>query len=208
MKTLTTLIACSLGLALGACHSADGDDARTMRIAGDGEPGTTRPLLSVEDDDDEEVIGADEIPLHVREAALGAVPGLVIEEAEVEDGGDAYCVHGTAAGVFTEVEVSSAGEVLEIEQGPDDEDDDDEEGDDDDGDDEEEIALDQVPQAAKDAALAELPGFVIETAEKETENGQVLYGLEGTVNGEPYEVEVTADGQVIEVEKEDDEDDD
>jgi Peptidase propeptide and YPEB domain len=79
--------------------------------------------------------------------------------------------------------------------------------DDDDGD-EQEIDVDQVPAAARDAALAALPGFVIEEAEREVEDGVTLYSLEGTVGGDEYEVEVTAGGKVREIEPADDEDDD
>jgi len=91
-----------------------------------------------DDDDDgqEETIALDQLPVGVREAATGAVPGLVIAEAEkeLEDGETVYCVHGTSEGVFYEVEVSPDGRVLEIEKGDengdgdDDEDDDDDEG--------------------------------------------------------------------------------
>lgn len=75
-------------------------------------------------------------------------------------------------------------------------------------DDDEEIPLDQVPQVVKDAALAAVPGLVLEEAEKETENGVVLYCLEGAAGGKEYEVEVTENGTVVEVEDEGDDDDD
>ena len=63
------------------------------------------------------MISAAEIPQNVKDAALAAAPGLVIEEAELEEDGTVYCVHGTVDGVFTEVEVTAAGEVLEVETG-------------------------------------------------------------------------------------------
>jgi uncharacterized membrane protein YkoI len=81
-------------------------------------------------------------------------------------------------------------------------------GDEDDDDDEQEIDLSQVPQAVKDAAIAAVPGLVLQEAEVETENGATVYCLEGTANGTEYEVEVTSSGQVLEVEEEDDDDDD
>ncbi|MCA8960302.1 MAG: hypothetical protein KDC38_07300 [Planctomycetes bacterium] len=84
-------------------------------------------------------------------------------------------------------------------------DDDDE---DEDEDDEVDVALDQVPQAIKDAAAAAVPGMVMTGAERETENGKVVYGIEGTLDGTPVEVEVTADGQVLEIETGADDDDD
>ncbi|MBM3976870.1 MAG: hypothetical protein FJ299_07765 [Planctomycetes bacterium] len=79
----------------------------------------------------------------------------------------------------------------------------------DDGDDEadERIALDQVPQAVIDAALAAVPGLVLSGAEKELEAGQVVYSLEGKVGGATYEVEVGADGRVNEIDADDADDD-
>ncbi len=73
---------------------------------------------------------------------------------------------------------------------------------------EEKIPLDQVPADVKNAAQAALPGLVLEEAERETEDGTVVYSLEGTADGEEYEVEVSAAGKVLEVERDDDDDDD
>lgn len=95
------------------------------------EPG--KPAAVAEDDDDdegdeeetEEVVALAEVPEAVKKAAQDAVPGMVLEEAERETGKGGvvvYCVHGHAAGEFVEVEVSTSGEVLEIERGDDDED--------------------------------------------------------------------------------------
>ena len=75
----------------------------------------------------------------------------------------------------------------------------------------EKLALDAVPQHVKDAALAAVPGLVLSGAEREVEKGVVVYDLEGKAAGVAYEVEVTAEGKVTEVEKEgadDDKDDD
>ena len=83
------------------------------------------------------------------------------------------------------------------------------EDDDEDGDDDEvAVALDQVPEAIKQAALAAVPGLVLKSAEKETEEGSLHYCLEGTAGGEAVEVEVRAsDAQVVEIERGEDEDD-
>ncbi|MFG0330081.1 MAG: PepSY domain-containing protein [Phycisphaerales bacterium] len=80
--------------------------------------------------------------------------------------------------------------------------------DDDDDEDEIEIPLDEVPDHVKDAAIAAVPGIVLEEAEMETEDGVVVYDLEGEVDGVEYEVEVAEDGTVLEVEEDDDDDDD
>ncbi|MEQ8763082.1 MAG: PepSY domain-containing protein [Planctomycetota bacterium] len=74
--------------------------------------------------------------------------------------------------------------------------------------DEEVIPLDEVPTAALAAAEKAVPGVTFDRAERETEEGRVVYGLEGTLDGVRHEVEVTADGDVIEVESGDEEDDD
>jgi hypothetical protein len=71
-----------------------------------------------------------------------------------------------------------------------------------------EISLAEVPQAAKDAALAAVPGLVLEEAARETEDGATIYCLEGEAGGVEYELEVTADGRVLDIESEEEEDDD
>lgn len=74
---------------------------------------------------------------------------------------------------------------------------------------EEEIPLSDVPQNVKDAAIAAVPGIVLEEAERETEGDVVVYELEGEADGQEYEVEVNEAGEVLEVEKdEEDEGDD
>jgi len=80
-----------------------------------------------------------------------------------------------------------------------------------DGDDESEeaVALSEVPEAIKQAALAAVPGLVLSSAEKETEEGSLHYCLEGTAGGEAVEVEVRAsDSKVVEIERGEDGEDD
>jgi hypothetical protein len=62
-----------------------------------------------------------------------------------------------------------------------------------------------VPESVKQAARAAVPGIVFVSAEKELENGAVVYSLEGTAGGRQHEVEVSADGKVLEIEHGDDE---
>jgi hypothetical protein len=86
-------------------------------------------------------------------------------------------------------------------------DDDEDDGTEDDTDDEEAVALDQVPDAIRKAALAAVPGLVLTGAEKETEEGTLVYCLEGTDGGEAVEVEVRAsDARVLEIERGEDDD--
>ena len=80
--------------------------------------------------------------------------------------------------------------------------------DDDDDETEVDVALADVPAAGRAAALAELPGFVIEQAELETSSKGKVYCLEGEVDGEDVEIEISADGKVLEVEHGDDEEED
>ena len=88
-------------------------------------------------------------------------------------------------------------------------DDDDDAADDDDADDDEGeedgeevvIALDQVPQRVLEAAKAAVPGAVFSSAEMEQEHGQLVYCLEGLLGDERVEVEVAADGEVLEIER-------
>jgi uncharacterized membrane protein YkoI len=81
--------------------------------------------------------------------------------------------------------------------------------DDDDGEEDGDVnlALSDVPDSVKQAALAAVPGLVLTFAERETEDGGVVYSLAGTANGKSYEVEVNEAGQVVEIEEGDDEDD-
>ena len=73
---------------------------------------------------------------------------------------------------------------------------------------EEEVPLNAVPKPVIDAAMAAVPGLVIGEVERELENGVVVYDLEGMAGGVRVEVEVTAEGKVLEVERGDDDDDD
>lgn len=74
--------------------------------------------------------------------------------------------------------------------------------------DEEKIPLEQVPQVVKDAAQKAVPGIVIAEVEKEVENGAVVFEVEGTAGGKEYELKISAAGQVLKTEVEDDDDED
>jgi len=68
----------------------------------------------------------------------------------------------------------------------------------------EKIALADVPEHVKQAALNAVPGLVLTEAEQEIENGVTIFSLAGTVAGKRHEVEVSADGKVGEIEADDD----
>lgn len=59
-----------------------------------------------------------EVPEAVMAAAQQAVPGIEIEEAEIEmeDGQKVYELSGTANGKEYEIEISGTGEILEVEE--------------------------------------------------------------------------------------------
>ena len=67
-------------------------------------------------------------------------------------------------------------------------------------DDKEAVPLDEVPALVKQAAVDAVPGFLLERAFRETEDGLVMYDLEGTADAKRVEVEVTAEGKVLEIE--------
>ena len=67
---------------------------------------------------------------------------------------------------------------------------------------EKEIPLSDVPQPAIAAAEGAVEGIALTEAEMEEEDGQTVYVLEGEAAGKEYEIEVTADGEVLEVEEE------
>ena len=79
--------------------------------------------------------------------------------------------------------------------------------DDDWGETDQEIPLVEVPVAVKDAALAAVPGMKLTGAETEMENGVRVFDLLGMADGKQYEVEVTDDAKVLEIELEDDDED-
>lgn len=64
-----------------------------------------------------------------------------------------------------------------------------------------EIPLTDVPEPVMTAALGAVPGIVIEEAEVEEENGETVYELSGSAGDREYEIEVSASGEVLEVEE-------
>lgn len=59
-----------------------------------------------------------------------------------------------------------------------------------------------LPRPVMEAAMARLPGAQITAAEKENENGNVVYDLELTQKGRKFEMDVKEDGTIMEIEKE------
>jgi hypothetical protein len=63
--------------------------------------------------------------------------------------------------------------------------------------DEQKIKLTEAPQAAQDALMKEAKGAKIETIDKETRDGKVVYEADAIVDGKNHEIVVDADGKVI-----------
>lgn len=67
---------------------------------------------------------------------------------------------------------------------------------------EKEIPVSEIPEAVLQAAQEALPGVMFTEAEMEESKGVITYELEGLKGDYEYEIELTADGKVIEIEQE------
>ena len=63
------------------------------------------------------------------------------------------------------------------------------------------IPVSAVPEKVLSAVNKELPGIEITEAEIES-NTELRYELEGTLDGKEYEIEIYPDGNIIEIEQE------
>ena len=160
----------------------------------------------------EEEVTMDQVSAAVQTTIQTEAQGGNIEEIEreTENGKTVYEAEVILNGQEVDIMIASDGTLLgkEVEDADDDDDDDEGDDDDDDDDDEEEVTLDEVPAAVKDTILANAQGGTIEEIERETEDGQVVYEAEVEINGKEYEIEVAADGTLLEIEEDDDDDDD
>jgi uncharacterized membrane protein YkoI len=66
----------------------------------------------------------------------------------------------------------------------------------------EKVSPDKLPKAVADAIKARFPKGEITSAEKELEDGKVVYDIELKSEGKKYEMDIKEDGTVIEIEKE------
>ena len=66
----------------------------------------------------------------------------------------------------------------------------------------EKIAPDKLPQKIKDAIEGRFPKAEITSAEKEKEDGKIVYDIELKHEGRKYEMDILEDGTIIEIEKE------
>jgi hypothetical protein len=167
-------------------------------------------------DDDEQTVALDNVPQSVKDAAIKAVSGLKLESATVE-AVLVFEIEGESGNTEHEIEVTAEGQVISSEAESEDEkadagdakSDDKDDADQPDAKDETEesdaeheisIPLSAVPAAALKAAEKAVAGLKAEEAEVES---VLIYELVGTADGKRYEVEVTAEGTVIETEEAD-----
>ena len=72
----------------------------------------------------------------------------------------------------------------------------------DDGDDaDNDIPNNEVPVNVLAAAKAQIPGFVLEEANLQQRGATRLFELQGRANDRPYELDITADGRVLHIER-------
>jgi hypothetical protein len=64
------------------------------------------------------------------------------------------------------------------------------------------IPVDKIPKAVMDTIKARLPGAEITSAERELEDGKVVYDIELKQKGRKFEMDILEDGTLIEIEKE------
>jgi len=66
----------------------------------------------------------------------------------------------------------------------------------------EKLALDKIPKKIMHAIKNRFPNAEIKSAEKETEDGKVVYDIELKHEGRKYEMDIQEDGTIVEIEKE------
>ena len=161
-------------------------------------------LLSVsayaaDKENDSKDVALKDLPAAVRATAQAQVPGGRLTEAELEteDGRTLYSIDAvTSAGKKLEIEVSTDGKLIKVEK------------DDDDEDDSKDVALKDLPAAVRSTAEAHVPGGKLTEAELETEDGKTLYSIDAVTSaGKKLEIEVSTDGKLVKVEKDDDDGD-
>lgn len=63
----------------------------------------------------------------------------------------------------------------------------------------EDILIERLPQAVADAVKKQFPGALLQEAELNEGQGQLIYEVDISVDGEKREVEVTPTGKIVEV---------
>ena len=214
----------TLAMAMLAAAGCVNDETTTASHTSNAE-GRAMGVYSSGHEDGDEAVAFEDCPEAVQQTITAHMDGGTITELErtTDHGEVLYEVDVRTAGGVVEFDVAADGAFRGYEAGDDDDDGDDMDDDDnfsaigwdsfvrargdEEDDDDEEIALSEVPEVVKAAALAAVPGIVLEEAEREVEDGVTVYCLEGAADGVEYEIEVSAEGKVLETEVDDEADD-
>jgi len=70
------------------------------------------------------------------------------------------------------------------------------------------VAVGDLPEAVRATLEKEAPGAAIEEIEMEEEDGKVVYEIEVKIDGKEVDLEIAADGTLLEKEVDDEQDDD
>lgn len=134
------------------------------------------------------------VPRNVLNAARGAAANAQLKRVEVEreDERTIYEFSGVQNGCEVEVDVFGSGQIEEIERDL--------------------PSLNQVAQPARATLMSRLPGFratEIEESRRPRLGGgfATFYEIEGVSAGKEYNVEINANGTLIEIEQEDEDED-
>jgi uncharacterized membrane protein YkoI len=159
-----------------------------LMVIGLGLAGATSLTVRAQNAREKEV-SLDQVPAAVRATILNEAAGAEITEIEKEsnDGRITYEAEFLIGGREVEIQVAPDGTLLARET--------------EDEDDEDELTIGQVPQPARAALLKLAGGATIIEAGREREDGAVVYEAAWMANGIRHEVEVAADGALLESEK-------
>jgi uncharacterized membrane protein YkoI len=144
----------------------------------------------------EKMIAAKDLPPAVAKALEKKHPKSTlktIEEITSDDKVKYEVILVTAEKKSLEIVLDPSGKILE--EKDDDEDEEKEEAD------EEEIPLDKLPKPVLDAVKAKYPGAELKGASKEEKEGKTIYEVSLKHKESSYDVSLTAEGKIIEVEK-------
>lgn len=149
---------------------------------------------------DDENVPIEELPDAVRAALEATVPGIIIDEIELESDDPElliYEIEGNWEGQEVELEISALGDVLEFEE---EDEDDDEDYEDDEDSDEESITFEELPENVASIVNSLFPNLVPDEIERETEDGVTVYEIEGTDGDNEVSVEISESGEIVELE--------
>lgn len=157
-------------------------------------PGLAAAMLALPEEVEQE-ISVQELP----DAIQKGLKGVVIDEVEVSSSG--YEIEIEQAGIEVELRLDKGGRLLGIEI----EDDSNNDADDQQGDDDEETAktvdLSLIPSPARAAISKFAAGNAIELVEQDEKDGHTLFEAMWRIDGVEHEATVTAGGVLVELEE-------